>query len=47
MDLLWGSLKLELWRLYLVLKGFSVMPMYIPCFIDSVCVTIALYTTPS
>ena len=32
-DLLWGSLKLELWRLYLVLKGFSVIPMYMSCFL--------------
>ena len=46
-DLLWGSLKLKLWRLYLVLKGFSVIPMYMSCFIVSVCVTMALYTTPS
>ena len=33
--LLWRSLKLELWRLYLVLKCFCVISMFVSSFFDS------------
>ena len=43
-DLLWGEPKTGIIE---VVPQFSVIPMRVPCFLDFVCVTMALYTTPS
>ena len=44
-SVLGSSLNDDFCRLNLVLKSFSVSPMYVSCFFVSVSVTVALYTT--